>query len=45
MYLFREFIDFLLFKIGEEFGGCDYMIVIYVYEKIFKDLKEDFIFK
>lgn len=45
MYLFRELIDFLLFKIGEEFGGCDYIIVIYVYEKIVNDIKFDFIFK
>lgn len=41
MYLLCEFIDFFLLKIGEEFGGCDYIIVIYVYEKIFKLLKID----
>lgn len=36
MYFFCELMDFLLFKIGEEFGGWDYIIVIYVYEKILK---------
>lgn len=34
MYFLREFIDVLLLKIGDEFGGWDYIIVIYVYEKI-----------
>lgn len=34
MYLVREFINVLFFKIGEVFGGKDYIIVFYVCEKI-----------
>lgn len=34
MYFVREMIDNFLLKIGVEFGGKDYIMVIYVYEKI-----------
>lgn len=34
MYLVCEMIDNSFFKIGKEFGGWDYLIVFYVYNKI-----------
>lgn len=41
MYLFRELIDNSFLKIGKEFGGKDYIIVIYVYVKIKFLIDED----
>jgi chromosomal replication initiator protein len=41
MYLSREFTDFSLPKIGDEFGGRDHTTVIHAHEKISKLLKED----
>lgn len=41
MYLLCELIESLFLCIGNEFGGKDYMIVIYVYDKIIKVFKID----
>ncbi|MCG2036709.1 chromosomal replication initiator protein DnaA [Staphylococcus epidermidis] len=45
MYLSREFTDFSLPKIGEEFGGRDHTTVIHAHEKIANDIKSDPTFK
>lgn len=41
MYLVREFTDYSLPKIGEEFGGRDHSTVIHAYDKIANEIKID----
>ncbi len=41
MYLCREFTDFSLPKIGEEFGGRDHSTVIHAHEKISTEINKD----
>lgn len=45
MYLSRELTDLSLPKIGEEFGGRDHSTVIHAYDKISKDIDNNFDFK
>lgn len=45
MYLTRELTDLSLPKIGEEFGGRDHSTVIHGYDKIAKDIENNFDFK
>ncbi|MPW25323.1 chromosomal replication initiator protein DnaA [Alkalibaculum sp. M08DMB] len=45
MYLSRELTDLSLPKIGEEFGGRDHSTVIHGYDKIAKDIDNNFDFK
>lgn len=42
MYLCRKLTDLSLPKIGEKFGGRDHTTVIHGYEKIEKEILQDF---